>query len=81
MLFNKCFDHSGYLMLLQNKIKYFYYLQRWPKFLENLTDLKILTFLASKTWFNFIMFMKHADGLLWAQQISGEVSRTVFIHF
>ncbi len=38
------------------------YIQWWPKLLEHLTDLKILTFFASKTWFNFIMFMKHADG-------------------
>ncbi len=36
--------------------------QWWPKLLEHLTDLKILTFFASKTLFNFIMLMKHADG-------------------
>ncbi len=36
--------------------------QRWPKLLEHLTDLKILTFFANKTWFIFIMFIKHADG-------------------
>ncbi len=37
-------------------------IQWWPKLLEHLTDLKWLSFFASKTLFNFILFMKHADG-------------------
>ncbi len=36
------------------------HLQWWPKLLEHLADLKIFTYFAFKTWFNFRMFMKHA---------------------
>ncbi len=39
---------------------------------------KYLPFFASKTLFNFIMIIQTCRWLLWAQQISDEVSRTVF---
>ncbi len=38
-------------------------------------------FFASKTLFDFIMFMKHADGCSEYKKIPDELSRTVFIHF
>ncbi len=51
------------------------------KLLEHLIELKILTFFASKTWFNFIKFMKHADGCSEHNHISDEVSRTILSTF
>ncbi len=50
----------GYIVICVKLINI--YSAWWPKLSEHLTYLKILTFFASKTLFNFIMFKKHADG-------------------
>ncbi len=55
------------------------YIQWWPKLLEHLTDLKILTLLPPKYDLTFHNVHKTWSWLLWAQQISDKVIHTVFL--